>query len=303
MKSRQLKQLLVLIPIMALIFSACGPKFCIVENPAYKGTINVMELDDAGVTLHSYLAPGNGGMVTTQIIESKTKLVLVDSQFMVPYAKEVRAYADSLNKPIDRIIITHAHPDHFSGLAVAFEDVPSYALAGTRNFIKNVGPKIIAANQKKFGAMAPDKALTSTNVIKPGTETIDGVKYEFVRIEAGEAGEQLLIKLPELQTMVAQDLVYNNVHLFIGNNSIDGWISILEKLDAEDGYCVVLAGHGEPTSTCAYAENIEYLKEAKAILATVDNGKDMKAKIMEKYPKYGGESLLDVSARFLFKKK
>jgi glyoxylase-like metal-dependent hydrolase (beta-lactamase superfamily II) len=33
-------------------------------------------------------------------------------------AQGFRAYADSLGKPIDRVIITHAHPDHFLAVDV-----------------------------------------------------------------------------------------------------------------------------------------------------------------------------------------
>jgi len=36
-----------------------------------------------------------------------------------PYADEAIAYAQGLGKPLDRLIITHAHPDHYNGAAPA----------------------------------------------------------------------------------------------------------------------------------------------------------------------------------------
>jgi hypothetical protein len=37
----------------------------------------------------------------------------------------------------------------------------------------------------------------------------------FEKVVDGEADVQLLIKLPELKTLVAQNLVFNNMHHFI----------------------------------------------------------------------------------------
>jgi glyoxylase-like metal-dependent hydrolase (beta-lactamase superfamily II) len=34
------------------------------------------------------------------------------------YADEAADYANRLDKPVDRIIVSHGHPDHWSGLEV-----------------------------------------------------------------------------------------------------------------------------------------------------------------------------------------
>ncbi len=132
---------------------------------------------------------------------------------------------------------------------------------------------------------------------------IDGIRYEFERFVDGEAGEQLIAKLPDQQVMIVQDLGFNDSHLFLGNNTFASWISILEKLKAVKGYDAILVGHGEPTTMQVFANNIEYLQSAAAIYPTVDNGADFKQKLMERYPTLGGDRLLDISNRFLFKKK
>ena len=94
--------------------------------------------------------------------------MIFDAQFLVPYATEARAYVDSLNKPIDRIIITHSHPDHFYGMTAAFADIPGYALAKTKAVITNIGPKMLANNKKNMGDLVPDKVVAPTNEIEPG---------------------------------------------------------------------------------------------------------------------------------------
>src|SRR5262245_4800903 len=94
------------------------------------------------VCVHSFISSFSYDNIAnaTHIIESKTKLVLIDGQFLVPYAKQFRAYADSLGgKPIDRLYLSHRHPDHWFGLSAAFEDVKIYALRETIDSIKQQG--------------------------------------------------------------------------------------------------------------------------------------------------------------------
>lgn len=64
-------------------------------------------------------------------------IVLVDGQFLVSCARAFRDYADSLGKPIDRLYVSHRHPDHWFGLGAAFSDVTIYALPETRDFIQS----------------------------------------------------------------------------------------------------------------------------------------------------------------------
>jgi hypothetical protein len=94
----------------------------------------------------------------------------------------------------------------------------------------------------------------------PGTEIIDGIPFVFQAVAGGEAADALLVKLPEQGVLVAQDLVYHDVHLYLGNNDIAGWQQVVAALAAESGYDTVLVGHGLPagpekTSTrCCNAE-------------------------------------------------
>lgn len=79
------------------------------------GTVTV--IDKSPVRIHSYMAPDDSLNVTTQLIETPARVIAVDAQYALAYADEVVAYARALGKPLDRVIITHAHPDHFHGAA------------------------------------------------------------------------------------------------------------------------------------------------------------------------------------------
>ena len=93
-----------------------------------------------GATVHTYVAPPDGLFVTSHLVETEHELTVIDAQFRPEHAAEVKAYADSLSKPIARMIVTHAHPDHFVG-AKTFGDIPIHATAEARDFIAQAGPQ------------------------------------------------------------------------------------------------------------------------------------------------------------------
>ena len=92
-----------------------------------QGTITVTARN--AVRVQTYTAPDEGFLVTTHVIELPTQLVVIDSEYALPYAEEVLDYAEGLNKPIARLHISHEHPDHFFGAGVF--GVPVYAPSTT----------------------------------------------------------------------------------------------------------------------------------------------------------------------------
>src|SRR5690349_55589 len=135
------------------------------------------------VRVHTFVASFEGGNIAnaTHIVESRNSLVLVDGQFLVPYAEGFRRYADSLGKPIDRVYVSHRHPDHWFGLGAAFGDVPVHALAETRDFIAQHGEDS-RADHWKLGDLVPGRVVVPQQTVEPGEDKIDGVTYVFERV-------------------------------------------------------------------------------------------------------------------------
>src|ERR1700691_2870294 len=95
------------------------------------------------VKIHSYLSPLDGFHVNTQMIEGPTAVVIFDGQLLLPYAGEVASYVQTLGKPVDRIILSHAHTDHWSGLQVLTERFPDtrvFAVDGIADQVRARGP-------------------------------------------------------------------------------------------------------------------------------------------------------------------
>src|SRR5260370_30426300 len=109
------------------------------------------------VRIHTFVSAFTADNIAnaTHIIESQNALVLVDGQFLAHYAREFRRYADDLartsGKKIERLYLSHSHPDHWFGLGAAFDDIPIYALPETIAFIKDHGEASVQHHLKKLG--------------------------------------------------------------------------------------------------------------------------------------------------------
>ena len=266
------------------------------------GKITILRNDMA--TIHSYQCPQDSEMVCSQVIETKNKLVIVDAQQFIPYAQELRRYADGLNKPIDRVIITHSHPDHWMGLEL-FTDIPIYALPETKDEIEKTGDYLVQYKRDQFGDLITSSKFVPTHIMREGTEKIDGLTYTFTKVVDSEISFSLYMELPELKTLVAQDLVYNHVYPCVGEMNkkgeylFDGWVKVLKHLQTK-GYEIVLSGHGEPADSTIFQEMIEYIEYSKQLFESGIGEQGLKQKLIERYPNYCITELLDISNTFLY---
>jgi glyoxylase-like metal-dependent hydrolase (beta-lactamase superfamily II) len=260
-----------------------------------QGTVTTTVRDP--VTIHTYTSPESGLEANTHVIELATQLLVLDTQYAKPFAQEAVAYAAGLGKPVTRVYVSHDHPDHFFGAALF--GAPVYALAQTRDAIAAAGQQMLANNQAALGDFIPDEVAVPSQVVELGTETIDGVRFEFRAITDTEAAAMLLIALPEHSVLLAQDLVYDNLHLYLVDGHLDSWRRNIETLQAEQ-WTTVLPGHGAPGGPEQFDFVLNYLAGAAPVLATATTGDELKGALIAAFPQAGGTALLDIQNRYLF---
>lgn len=260
----------------------------------------VMVAKQAGdVRIHTFVASfaANNIANATHIIESGSRLVLVDAQFLAPYARGFREYADSLGKPIDRLYVSHRHPDHWFGLGTAFADVPSYALPETASFIREHGQDS-RNDHWKLGDLAPERIVVPQEIAKPGEDTIDGVRYVFDEVTDTEIDFSLTIRLPDLGVYVVQDLLYSGTHLYLTKH-LDRWIRVLADMLLTD-YELFLPGHGLPADKNEVARNIEYLAAASQAIADGLTDAAFRDFLLHRYPERRCPGIFDIYLPRLF---
>lgn len=261
--------------------------------------IKIVAKQAGDVRIHTFISSfANGNIANaTHIVESKTRLVLVDGQFLGPYARKFRDYADSLGKPIERLYLSHRHPDHWFGLGTAFSDTAIYALPETIRFIQEHGEDS-RKDHWKMGNLAPDRIVVPHEPARPGEETIDGVKYVFATVVDTEIDFLLTIRLPEIGVYITQDLIYSGTHLYL-TKYMEHWIRVLEEMLVSDSE-LFMPGHGLPAGKNEVARNIEYLSAARQAIGDGLSNDAFKAFMLQRYPERKCPGIFDIYMPRLF---
>ena len=303
-----------LLPFVGLRLSAAAaPNAQLVQNSGASGTTDAAAPGRMGairvsqfgpVKIHSYLSPADGLQVNTQMIEGPNAIVIFDAQLLLPYADEVASYVQTLGKPVDRIILSHGHTDHWSGFQVLTERFPDarvFALDGVADQVRARGAGRLDSLRRVYGDKVATKVTVPTETITEGLQRIDGVTYDFKRFVDAEADLQLAALLPEQKVLMAFDLVFSpNEHAFTVVDHFDHWMIILERLKVLQGYDTITIGHDTPVHRSAIDSTITYIKRAKEIHAASADAKTYSESLKAAFPDRQLASMVDFSAKLLY---
>ena len=303
-----------LLPFVGLRLSAAGaPNPELAQKSGVRGTKDAAAPGRLGailvsqfgpVKIHSYLSPADGLQVNTQMIEGPNAVVIFDGQLLLTYADEVASYVQTLGKPVDRIILSHAHTDHWGGLQILTERFPNarvLAVDGIADQVRVRGPARLDGLRRTYRDKAATMVTVPTETITEGQQRIDGVTYDFKRFVDGELDLQLAALLPEQKVLMAFDLVFSpNQHAFTGANHFDHWMIVLELLKALQGYDTIIIGHDTPVDRSAIDSTMTYVKRAKAIHSVSADAKTYSENLKAAFPDLQQAGFVDLSATYLY---
>src|SRR5215471_12782171 len=269
------------------------------------GTVTVTPAGAA--TIHTYTAPETWWRANSHLIELASQVVLFDVPLTEEYAREVLAVAEGLGKPVTRLYISHAHPDHFASAVLIA--APSYALGPVKDLIDRSGDLRIrrgyACTPGHAGVPLP-MSRPVDHALPPGQEeTLDGVLLRFEAVPNAETDSQLAIALPGTGVLISQDVLYNKVHLFLGEHSFDAWQAAIDKLEALS-YETIIPGHGLPRGgglpggRGIYDANRDYLGVAARAFAEATGPADLNQRLEAAFPSYGGTAMQSLQNFYLY---
>jgi glyoxylase-like metal-dependent hydrolase (beta-lactamase superfamily II) len=270
-------------------------------------TIQSYFLNSPELTIHRIISPPEEGIfVNSYILETAHNLVLFDLPLLDSCAAFIQSFVGKLNKPISRIYISHAHPDHFFGLS-RFKDKEAFASEKCIAEIAEFGYTYLEFKRSQMVAPAdlPDTIKTPEISAKDHVYTVDGIDLHAKVASNVEYLEGLYIEIPQHKIFLAGDIIYNDVHHYIGQRDESGapclpsWISFLKDLNPSD-YDFILPGHGEPAGPELITKSIGYLESLLPQLEDSANDTSYRDFLKTNYPNYRVEEIIDISSYFLF---
>jgi glyoxylase-like metal-dependent hydrolase (beta-lactamase superfamily II) len=258
--------------------------------------VSIIQMDN--YKIHTYY-----GVSNSHIIETPNKLIMVDAQFNFKLAKPLNAYIQTLKKPLDRIIISHAHPDHWYGYPIF--DAPTVTTPNVVEDLAFLGPIFLKIHTPKMGKIIPKKVVPAKPIVKLGKQNWDGLEVIVEEYANQEAPHSILIKIPEYGVLIGQDLFYNDVHLVAGNRENNkNWVKILASFNENEAksYKTILTGHGSSTNPEVFNEDIEYLEALEEILESGASKEEVKQELIKRFPDKGAKFFINITTNGLFRK-
>ncbi|MET8309537.1 MBL fold metallo-hydrolase [Micromonospora sp. NPDC005173] len=230
---------------------------------------------------------------SSTLIYGDRDAVLVDALLTVDEGRALADWVAANGRNLTTIYITHGHGDHFFGAAAVLERFPQARMVAPRGVVEKM--RVQLGEQWLDGVWRkgfPDQLAEHPPMAEPlAGNTIDLEGEQLVAVEAGhtDTDRTTVLHVPSLGLVVAGDVVYNDVHLYLaeaGNDGIQSWYAALKMVNSLRP-CVVIAGHkrdGADDDLTNVEETRRYLEEVEAAAQRTGTAEELYAAIIERYP-------------------
>ena len=187
---------------------------------------------------------------TTTLILGQQDAVLVDVPFTRSDAHRLVADVLETGKTLRTIYITHDHPDHFLSLEVLAEAFPNAQIITPPKVVEDIWrslPLKIKRWGPLLGANGPRRPVVP-NAIEASSFTLEGHEIRILGPMQGDHVHASALHIPSIGALIAGDLLFKDVHLWLGEHTPaqrKAWLAVLDQFDALKPVTVV-AGHKPP---------------------------------------------------------
>ncbi len=217
-----------------------------------------------------YTGTPEGGNVDSVVVVGERNAVLIDTQFSPENATALADLIEGTGRQLETVFITHAHPDHFSGLPI----------------IRERFPELRAVAHPSIQPLLPDSA-GEVEAINADHILLEGERLDILDPMHGDTDLITAVHIPALDMLVAADFAYVDTHVWVAENTtaerLDLWRASLDQLEAM-GVGTVIPGHRAETSpndASVFAYTRAYLDVWQDALGTAGSAEELTAIMME----------------------
>lgn len=230
---------------------------------------------------------------SSTLIFGESDAVLVDTFLTADQSQTLLDWVVASGKNLTAIYITHGHGDHFFGLVPILERFPNAKALAT--------PAVVAAMQAHLAPGSVDgfwrrlfpgqilDSLTAAQPLESDRFQLEG--HDLVVLDAGhtDTAESTCLYVPTAGLLVGGDVVYNGIHLYLGETNArtrQDWIKMLDRLEGLNPAAVV-AGHKKPDNQDApgiIAETRQYLRDFEELDRSTSTAHELYEAMLERHP-------------------
>jgi len=211
-------------------------------------------------------APGQSNFSVSNfgLVEGPRSLLAIDAGGGPQHARNFLKAAQTLGKPVDRIVITHEHPDHSVGLTQFPPGIDIVAQEETRAQMVKMGTPATPAYWKTNPAWG--NADDVNRVVLPTTTFHDrmSVYYGDTKVDFEWPGKahtsgDALVYVRSARIVFMGDIAFFGVTPLNGSGFIQDWIKVCDAVLQDPQVDVIVPGHGPVGGKKDLVEMRDYL--------------------------------------------
>ncbi|MFG2306661.1 MBL fold metallo-hydrolase [Actinacidiphila glaucinigra] len=229
--------------------------------------------------------------LSVTLIHGERNAVLVDPPMTTVQGEAVAQWVEASGKNLTHIFVTHGHGDHWFAANLLAERFGAQVIAteGTINQMHHNVKIRPGFWDKLLPDQIPDSPVTAVTV-PDNRFTLEG--HEMVIVEVGhtDTDDTSVLHVPDLDLVVAGDVIYNGVHQFLveaKNGGLDAWRRAIDTVEALQPRWIV-TGHKnkalDDDATRAINETRQYLNAADELLPQHDSALSFFNAMLELFP-------------------
>jgi glyoxylase-like metal-dependent hydrolase (beta-lactamase superfamily II) len=230
---------------------------------------------------------------SSTLIHGERDAVLVDTFLTIEQSQTLLNWVVASGKNLTAIYVTHAHGDHFFGLAPLLERFPHARAVATPEVVKAMHEHLSPASidnfwRRLFPGQIPDRLLVAES-LEGGELELEEDKLVAVNTGRTDTAHSTCLHVPSIGLIVGGDVVYNGIHPYLGETDRQSrleWISTLDKLEALNPLAVI-AGHKIPENRDdprIIGETRQYLRDFNRLNAATTTARELYDAMLEIYP-------------------
>ena len=241
------------------------------------------------------------------LIYGSRDAVLTDPGMTTDQAQALGDWVASKGRNLTDIFITHGHGDHWfaAGLLAERFGARIIASAGTIAQMHANAATRPSLWDKVYTGIPPSPVTAVT--VPDNRFTLEGHDLVIVEVGATDSDDTSVLHVPDLDLVVAGDVIYNGAHMYLAQSVIVGgfgpWRAAIDEVEALKPRHIV-AGHQnsqlDDDADRTIAETRQYLDDAEELLRTENTAVDFFNAKLERYPTHLGRTVLWVGASVLY---
>jgi glyoxylase-like metal-dependent hydrolase (beta-lactamase superfamily II) len=255
---------------------------------------------------------GTFAATTSTLVCGPSEALLIDAQHISSDVAALGDLIEGTGRRPSTIYVTHGHADHWYGAGELVARFPGARVVATRPVVEYIH-QAAEVEAQQWSAMFGGRVAKPSAVPEPLdglTLELEGHEIRIVEVGQGDIRPSTVVHIPAIETVVAGDVVYNQIHAMLGLSGPSGWERWLQSLDAIEKLDpqMIVCGHRKPESSDREVsrmldETRSYISDFAQGAQSLDNAEELINLMKSKYPDFGNPWTLHFSAQSWFSRK